>query len=61
MHICNVLTGSGGWPLTVFLTPDKFPFFAGTYFPKTTRYNRIGLKELLQKIIINWRKRILMF
>lgn len=57
MHICNVLTGSGGWPLTVFLTPDKFPFFAGTYFPKTTRYNRIGLKELLQKIIINWQEK----
>ncbi len=57
MHTCNILTGSGGWPLTLFLTPDKLPFFAGTYFPKNTKYNRIGLTELLQKIIITWQEK----
>ena len=57
MHTCNILTGSGGWPLTLFLTPDKLPFFAGTYFPKETKYNRIGLKELLPKIIITWQEK----
>lgn len=37
MSVCQALTGHGGWPLTVFMTPDKMPFFAGTYFPKNDR------------------------
>ena len=36
MNVCQALTGSGGWPLTILMTPDKKPFFAGTYFPKHT-------------------------
>ena len=40
----------GGWPLTVFLTPDQRPFFAGTYFPKTPRYGLPGFVELLQQV-----------
>lgn len=40
----------GGWPLTVFLTPDQVPFFSGTYFPKTPRYNLPGFIELMQQI-----------
>jgi uncharacterized protein YyaL (SSP411 family) len=41
---------SGGWPLTMFLTPDGMPFFGGTYFPKTPRYGMAGFKALLPKI-----------
>ena len=54
MLACQIMTGSGGWPLTLFLTPDKVPFFAGTYFPNETRYGKIGFKELLDKITIAW-------
>ena len=56
MAVCQAMTGQGGWPLTVFLTPDKKPFFAGTYFPKRARYGRIGLMELLQQIERRWRE-----
>ena len=50
------MTGQGGWPLTVFLTPDKKPFFAGTYFPKRSRYGIIGLEELLPKLASLWKR-----
>ena len=43
MTVCQMMTGSGGWPLTIVMTPDKRPFFAGTYFPKESRFQRIGL------------------
>jgi len=42
MTVCTMMTGSGGWPLTIIMTPDKKPFFAGTYFPKETRHGRMG-------------------
>lgn len=54
MNVCQALTGSGGWPLTVFLTPDMKPFFAGTYFPKRARYGRPGLLEILAAIREKW-------
>lgn len=54
MTVCQALTGSGGWPLTIFMTPEQKPFFAGTYFPKTSRYGQIGLMELLPKIAYLW-------
>lgn len=54
MSVCQAFTGSGGWPTTVFMTPKQKPFFAGTYFPKTTRYGQIGLKELLMAIHEKW-------
>ncbi len=47
MTVCQAMTGSGGWPLTILMTPDKIPFFAGTYLPKEGRYGATGLKELL--------------
>jgi len=56
MEFCQALTGSGGWPLTVLLTPDQKPFFAGTYFPKTSRYGRAGLTELLDKVAHIWQE-----
>ena len=54
MTVCQALTGSGGWPLTVVLTPDRRPFFAGTYFPPETRFGRPGLLELLHQLVSAW-------
>lgn len=54
MSVCQALTGSGGWPTTVFLTPEQKPFFAGTYFPKYAKYGQIGLKELLLAVQKQW-------
>lgn len=55
MAVCQMLTGSGGWPLTVVMTPDRKPFFAGTYFPKYNRFNRIGMLELIPKLAEVWK------
>ena len=57
MTACQMLTGSGGWPLTVMLTPDRQPFFAGTYIPRETRYGRLGLLDLLPRIEDVWHSR----
>ena len=54
MAVCQALTGSGGWPLTIVMTPDKEPFFAGTYFPKQARFGRMGLLELVPRIRETW-------
>ena len=54
MSICQMITGSGGWPLTIVMTPDKKPFFAGTYFPKQNRFNRIGMMELVPRLKDVW-------
>jgi len=54
MSVCQAFTGSGGWPTSIFMTPDQKPFFAGTYFPKTARGGMIGLRELLLAIHENW-------
>ncbi len=55
MRACQAMTGSGGWPMTVFLTPDRKPFFAGTYFPKKSRFGQFGLTELLQRVSELWK------
>ena len=54
MTVCQILTGSGGWPLTIVMTPDKKPFFAGTYFPKLGRYGRAGMMELIPQLSELW-------
>ena len=54
MTVCQMLTGSGGWPLTIIMTPDKEPFFAGTYFPRESRYGRIGMIDLVPKVQTIW-------
>src|SRR4030065_878432 len=54
MSVCQMLTGSGGWPMTIIMTPEKKPFFAGTYFPKESRFGRIGMKELIPRIKELW-------
>ncbi|MBE5782570.1 MAG: thioredoxin domain-containing protein [Clostridiales bacterium] len=54
MAVCQAFTGSGGWPTSIFMTPDQKPFFAGTYFPKRSRGHMIGFQELLQIIHEKW-------
>ncbi len=56
MTVCQMITGSGGWPLTIIMTPDKEPFFAGTYFPKESLYGRPGLKDILLRIARFWKE-----
>ena len=55
MTVCQAFTGSGGWPTSIFMTADQQPFFAGTYFPKKTRYGSAGLKDLLLAIHDKWK------
>ncbi len=57
MTVCQIMTGSGGWPLTIIMTPDKKPFFAGTYFPKESKYGRIGMIDLIQRIRTAWNEK----
>ncbi|MCY3505678.1 MAG: thioredoxin domain-containing protein [Chloroflexi bacterium] len=57
MTAVQALTGQGGWPMTVFLTPDKKPFFAGTYFPPDDAHGRPGFPRLLQTINATWDER----
>jgi uncharacterized protein len=57
MNVCQMMTGSGGWPLTIFLLPDKRPFFAATYIPKHAAYSRIGLIDLIPHVGMLWRTR----
>lgn len=56
MSVCQAFTGSGGWPTTIFMTPDQKPFFAGTYFPKTARYGQIGFLQLIMAISEKWKE-----
>ncbi|MFQ5601774.1 MAG: thioredoxin domain-containing protein [bacterium] len=55
MAVCQALTQRGGWPLTIIMTPEKRPFFAGTYFPKISRYQQIGMMDLVPKISELWK------
>jgi uncharacterized protein YyaL (SSP411 family) len=55
MQVAQIMTGRGGWPLTIIMTPEKKPFFAGTYIPKITRYNTIGLLDLIPRIADIWK------
>ncbi len=54
MKVCQALTGQGGWPLTIIMTPQKIPFFAGTYFPREKKYNLPGFKDILKGIARIW-------
>ncbi len=57
MLVCQIITGRGGWPLSIFMTPDKKPFYAGTYFPKYSYAGRIGFIDLLNHITELWKTR----
>jgi uncharacterized protein len=54
MSAVVALTGHGGWPMSVFLTPELKPFFGGTYWPPTAKYNRPGFQEILQGVHRAW-------
>ncbi len=55
MKVCQMMTGSGGWPLTIIMTPDRRPFFAATYIPKEDRFGSPGMLRLLPAIDELWR------
>lgn len=55
MSVCLAMTGSGGWPLTIIMTPDQKPFYAGTYLPVHSQYGRIGVIELLTRVTHVWK------
>ena len=55
MAAATTLIGRGGWPLTIVMSPDKRPFFAGTYFPKESTPGRIGMLDLLPRITEAWK------
>lgn len=57
MSVVQAVTGSGGWPMSVFLTPQRHPFYAGTYFPPRSAYGRPGFAELLRFLAGRWRER----
>jgi uncharacterized protein YyaL (SSP411 family) len=57
MMACQLATGSGGWPLTIIMTPDKKPFMAATYIPKHQRFGRPGMMDLIPKIKDFWENR----
>ncbi|UCG53727.1 MAG: thioredoxin domain-containing protein, partial [Candidatus Latescibacterota bacterium] len=57
MMVAQMMTGGGGWPLTVIMTPDRRPFFVATYIPRDTRHGRIGMIQLIPQIKTAWQTR----
>ena len=55
MNTCQALTGSGGWPMSIFMTAEQKPFFAGPYFPPESRYGTVGFPDLLLAIAKKWK------
>ena len=54
MSVCQAMTGRGGWPLTIVMTPDKEPFFSGTYFPKNPKGSIPGMLQLIPSLNNAW-------
>lgn len=54
MAVCQAITGRGGWPLTIFMTPSKEPFFAATYIPKKSRFGSVGMLDIIPHIANLW-------
>ncbi|MDJ0765177.1 MAG: thioredoxin domain-containing protein [Myxococcota bacterium] len=57
MSACHLMTGGGGWPLTVILTPEKKPFFAATFIPRESHVGRVGMLDLLPRVAYDWQTR----
>jgi uncharacterized protein YyaL (SSP411 family) len=57
MEAVQAATGQGGWPMTVFLTPDGEPFYFGTYFPPAARGGMPGFRDVLEGVVAAWRDR----
>ncbi len=56
--VCQLVTGSGGWPLSVFLTPDQRPFYVGTYFPPLDSYGRPGFGSVIRQLAQSWKEKL---
>ena len=56
MSVCQAFTGSGGWPTSIFMTPEQKPFFAGTYFPPKSMYGVVGFNDILTAVVKNWKE-----
>lgn len=56
MKVCQAMTGSGGWPLNIIMTPDKKPFFAATYIPKESKFGRLGMLQIIPQVRDIWEK-----
>lgn len=54
MSVCQAFTGSGGWPMSIFMTPEQKPFFAGSYFPRNAGRGMIGFLDLLEVVAEKW-------
>ncbi|MHA1926733.1 MAG: thioredoxin domain-containing protein [Candidatus Thorarchaeota archaeon] len=54
MQVAQMMTGSGGWPLTIVMTPDKKPFYVATYIPKEARYSQLGMIQLIPRLKKIW-------
>jgi uncharacterized protein YyaL (SSP411 family) len=54
MTVCQMLTGGGGWPLTIIMSPDKQPFYAATYIPRESQHGRIGMLDLVPRVAMVW-------
>ena len=57
MEACQAMTGAGGWPLNVFLTPEQVPFYAGTYFPPEPRMGMPSWRQVLEAVAHAWQER----
>ncbi len=57
MSVCQTMTGRGGWPLSIFMTPEAKPFYSGTYFPKVGRMGMPGFIEILKSINVAWKQK----
>jgi uncharacterized protein YyaL (SSP411 family) len=55
MMVAQMISGRGGWPLTIIMTPDKKPFYAATYIPKHSRFGIVGMMDLIPRINVLWK------
>ena len=55
--VCQIATGQGGWPLSIFLTPDQKPFYVGTYFPVLDSYGRLGFGSICRQLSQAWKEK----
>ncbi|ALX50308.1 thioredoxin domain-containing protein [Lentibacillus amyloliquefaciens] len=56
MKVCQMMTGQGGWPLSIFMTPEKVPFYAGTYFPRDSKYGMPGFMDVITQLHEKYRE-----
>jgi len=57
MDVATLMTGRGGWPLTIIMTPDREPFYAATYLPRESRFGMPGMLDLVPRIAELWKER----